>query len=286
MRVFCFGFGFSATALARSLRAEGHAVAGTRRSPTPAEDGISIHAFATGQPLADPAQALAGTTHLVLSIPPGREGDPVLIHHADAIRRIPTLEWIGYLSTTGVYGDTGGAVVDETAPTRPTSERSQFRVDAEKAWLDLGSKTGIVTQVFRLAGIYGPGRSVFDQIRSGTARRVVRPDHKFSRIHVDDIAGVVRAAMAKPLAGAIYNVCDDEPTEAAEVVAYACRLLGREPPPLVDFDVAAKQMSPMALSFWRDNRRVANRLIKSALGVGLRYPTYREGLAAILSAGG
>ncbi|WP_316976096.1 SDR family oxidoreductase [Shumkonia mesophila] len=288
-RLFCFGLGYSATHLARRLLAQGWSVAGTCQGEEKRRDlaalGIEAHLFDRERPLVAAASALAGATHLLSSVPPDGAGDPVL----DALG--PVLagagwRWTGYLSTTGVYGDTGGAVVDEKALLAPTSERARRRAAAEAVWLALHRDRGVPVHVFRLAGIYGPGRSALDRIREGAAQRVIKPGHAFGRIHVDDIATVLMASMAKPDPGAIYNLCDDEPAAPAEVIAFACRLLGVAPPPPVAFDEAAKTMSPMALSFWRDNRRVDNGRIKRDLGVGLAYPSYREGLAAILAAEG
>lgn len=276
-RLFCFGLGYSARVLARRLLAEGWSVAGTTRSggAAPPEPGVTLYPFERGRPLADPGAALAGVTHLLSSVPPDPAGDPVLDVHAEALARLaPGLVWAGYLSTTGVYGDTGGAWVDESAPLRPTGPRQARRVEAERRWLSLG----LPIHLFRLAGIYGPGRSALDQARAGTARRIDRAGQVFSRIHVDDIATVVLASMARPRPGAIYNVCDDCPAPAHEVVAHACARLGMAAPPLIPYDEAA--LSPMAASFWRDNRRVSNNRIKTELGVILRHPNYRSGLNA------
>lgn len=206
--------------------------------------------------------------------------------HGKDIAALKNIAWVGYLSTTGVYGDTGGATVDESAPLAPTSARSRQRMDAEAAWLRLRRDSDMPVHIFRLAGIYGPGRSALDQARAGAARRIDRPGHLFSRIHVDDIGNVLWASIAKSDPGAVYNVCDDEPAAPADVTAEACRLLGVAPPPLLPFDEAAKDMSEMAKSFWRDNRRVANDRIKRDLGVKLLYPDYRVGLKAVLAAGG
>ena len=282
--LFCFGYGYSAAALARWLRGEGWTISGTCRSAEKhaalLADGIRAFLFDRGRPLAD-AAALAGVTHLLVSAPPDASGDPVLDQHADAIAAAPALRWIGYLSTTGVYGDTGGAPVDETAPLRPSVERSVRRAAAERAWLALHAEHGLPVHVFRLAGIYGPGRNTFDQVRRGAARRIERPGHVFSRIHVEDIAVVLRASIDRPHPGQIYNVCDDEAAAPADVAAFACRLLGVPLPPTVSFEEAFPSMSPMARSFWQDNRRVDNTRIKRELGVRLRYPTFREGLAAL-----
>ncbi len=289
-RLFCFGLGYSATRLARRLLAQGWSVAGTCQGEEKRRElaalGIEAFLFDRQRPLAGAAQVLSGATHLLSSVPPDGAGDPVLDTLRPAIVAHSGWRWAGYLSTTGVYGDTGGATVDEGAPLAPTSERGRRRVAAEAAWLALHGDYGVPVHVFRLAGIYGPGRSPIDKVRDGTAQRVIKPGHAFGRIHVDDIAGVLMASMAKPDPGAIYNVCDDEPAAPAEVIAFACQLLGVPPPPPVAFEEARKTMSPMALSFWRDNRRVDNGRLKRDLGVRLAYPTYREGLAAILAAEG
>ena len=283
-RLFCFGLGFSARALAERLAEVGWALAGTTRSPEKAAElraaGIEAALFDRDRPL-DPA-ALAGTTHLLVSIAPGEKGDPVLDCHGADIAALPDLQWIGYLSTTGVYGDWQGAEVDETSELRGAKGRNLRRIQAEAAWLALQAEKGLPVHVFRLAGIYGPGRSALDQVRAGRARRIDKPGHLFSRIHVEDIARVLLASMARPNPGRIYNVCDDEPAAAAEVTAYACRLLGVEPPPLIALEDA--EMSPMALSFWQDNRLVSNRRLHQELGVTLAYPDYRAGLEAILAA--
>lgn len=283
--LFCFGFGYSARALALRLQPQGWTLSATCRTEGKraqlAAQGIRAYLFDRGQPLIDPAVALDGVTHIVSSVPPDGMGDPVLDRHGDVVASAQGLRWIGYFSTTGVYGDTGGATVDEAAPLRPTSERSRRRVEAERHWLDLFARYNQPVHVFRLAGIYGPGRSAIDQVRDGAARRIAKPGHLFSRIHVNDIAAVLHASIGRPNPGRTYNVCDDEPAAPADVVAYACHLLGVEPPPAVPFERAAADLSPMALSFWRDNRRVDNTRIKRELGVMLEHPNYRAGLASI-----
>jgi nucleoside-diphosphate-sugar epimerase len=290
--LFCFGLGFSAQTLARGLMAEGWTVAGTCRTPGKQAKlragGIDAHVFDGAAPLDTvAAAALARADHLLMSIPPSAEGDPVLTQVGPPLEQAAgQIRWAGYLSTTGVYGDTGGAEVTEDSPLAPTSLRGAYRAAAEAAWLDLGRRTGLPVHVFRLAGIYGPGRSVLDQLRQGTARRIDKPGHRFSRIHVADIGAVLRASMARPTPGAIYNVCDDEPAAQADVIAHGAKLLGLPAPDLVPFDQAAEAMSPMARSFWRDNRVVSNARIKDDLGAVLSCPTYREGLAAILAAEG
>lgn len=280
--LFCFGLGFSARALAERAMARGWRVAGTTRDPGKAEAlrarGVRAYLFDRDRPL--PPGALDGATHLLASAPPDERGDPVLDPHGAEIAALPGLAWVGYLSTTGVYGDHGGAWVDEASPRVPTSARARRRVAAEDSWLALAP--GVPVHLFRLAGIYGPGRSVLDDLREGTARRIHRPGQVFSRIHVDDIAGVLEASIARPDPGAAYNVCDDEPAPPAEVVEHAARLLGVDPPPLVPFEEA--QLSPMARTFWADNKRVRNDRMKRELGVKLSHPGYREGLAAILEA--
>ena len=284
-RLFCFGFGASAAALARRLAPEGFAVAGTTRDLEKAEAmltrGIEAFPFDGGGPLDD--GVLDGATHVLVSIPPDDAGDPVLRQARAPLAEVRPA-WIGYLSTTGVYGNRGGGRVDEGSALRPTSKRARRRVQAELDWLRFGEASGLPVHVFRLAGIYGPGRSVFDDLRAGRARRVDKPGHVFSRIHVDDIAAVLAASMARPRGGAVYNVCDDEPAEPRAIVEYAAGRLGIPLPPLTPFDPAG--LSDMARSFWADCKRVDNSLIKRELGVTLRYPGYREGLDAILEAGG
>lgn len=288
-RLFCFGLGYSAGRLARLLLAEGWTVAGTCQSPDRqaelAASGIEALVFDPDRPLADAQSALSGATYLLSSVPPGEKGDPVLARHGGDIETMETLSWVGYLSSTGVYGDTGGKTVTEDSAVNPTSDRSRHRAEAEAAWFGLARDHGLPVHVFRLAGIYGPGRSALDQVRTGRAKRIDKPGHLFSRIHIDDIAQILRASMDKPDPGAVYNVCDDEPAAAADVTAFACELLGLEPPLLQPFAEAEKEMSEMALSFWRDNRLVDNQRIKEELGVSLLHPDYRAGLRAIFEEG-
>lgn len=281
--LYCFGFGYSAGRLARRLGMAGSAgegrVAGTGRSGG-VRRGIALDPFSRDEPLADPAGRLAGATHILVSIPPDAAGDPVADRHGVVLAALPRLRWLGYLSTTGVYGDTGGAWVDETAPLAPGTERAARRAAAERAWLGLWRDRGLPAHVFRLPGIYGPGRSAIDQLRAGTARRIDKPGHVFSRIHVDDLAATLQASMEAPDPGQVYNVADDAPASQAEVVAHAAALLGIDPPPLVPADHPS--LSAMARSFYAECRRVSNAKIKEKLGVRLRYPSYREGLASIL----
>jgi nucleoside-diphosphate-sugar epimerase len=283
-KLFAFGLGFSAQELASRLAVKGWEIAGTARDEANLArlraEGYGVTRFAGEAGNHDVSRLLRGATHLLHSIPPGHEGDPVLAHYRDQIATVGTVEWIGYLSTVGVYGDQGGNWVDEATAPKPNSERTAARVEAEAAWLEFGKETGIATHVFRLAGIYGRGRSAFDKLMAGTARRIKKDGQVFSRIHVEDIGNVLEASIAKPNAGAIYNVADDEPAAPDAVVGYAAELLGMPPPPEVHFDNA--DLSPMARSFYEGSRRIANDRIKSELGVKLRYPTYREGLAALI----
>ena len=282
MRLFCFGFGYSAEALARRLSSRTAALAGTRTSLAGGEPalGATLAEFQGDGASAQVRGLLAGTTHLLVSIPPDIEGDMVLRHFRDELAALPDLAWVGYLSTVGVYGDCQGQWVDETAPTRPTSERSLRRVLAEKAWLAFGAESGRRVEVFRLSGIYGPGRSVIDNLRAGTARRIVKPGQVFNRIHVDDIALVLAAAIDTPAGHTVYNVSDDEPAPPQDVVAHAAELLGLPVPPEIPFAQAG--LEGMAASFWTESKRVSNARIKGALGVTLAYPTYREGLRAVM----
>ncbi len=286
-RLFVFGLGYSALVLARRAQKQGWRVAGTCRTEEKRAElaalGIEAFLFDRGRPLPDALMNLGGTTHILSSVPPDASGDTVLDQHAADIAKLPTLQWVGYLSTTGVYGDRGGEWVDEKAARRPSGTRGQARVDAEDAWLGL-LRLGVKGHLFRLAGIYGPGRSALDAVREGKAKRIIKPGQIFSRIHVEDIATVLEASIMKPNAGAAYNVCDDEPSPPQDVIAYACALLGVEAPPAIPYEQAAPHMSEMSRSFYAESRRVMNRRIKDELGVKLAYPDYRQGLKALLAA--
>lgn len=274
--LLCFGLGYTARAWLPAPRAAGWRVSATGRTP---ERLAAIAALGVSPvPFGAPG-ALDGVTHVLSSAPPGAAGDPVLERYGGALAAHRGLAWVGYLSATSVYGDRGGAEVDEDTPLAPESARGRRRAAAEAAWLALDAPA----HVFRLSGIYGPGRSVFDRIRAGAARRVDKPGHKFSRIHAADAARVLTASVAAPRPGLVVNLCDDEPASSADVIAHACALLGRTPPPPVPFAEAAKSMPPAALAFWSDNRRVSNARMRRLFGPP-RYPTYREGLAAILAA--
>jgi len=216
----------------------------------------------------------------LVSIPPNALGDPVLTVFAVALAHARHLRSIVYLSTVGVYGDHGGGWVDEETPPRPSSARAHERLAAEQAWQDIGARAGAAVAILRLAGIYGPGQNALVQLAGGNARRIVKAGQVFNRIHVGDIAQAIDAALARKAAG-IFNVADDEPTPPGDPLAFAAQLLGRAPPPEMSFDAAAPSMTPMALSFWRDCRRVRNDKLKRELGVSLLYPSYREGLRAL-----
>jgi len=279
-KLFCFGLGYVGMATARACAAAGWRVAGTVRTPArPADPSVVVHPFSATAPL--DSVALEGTTHLLSTVAPEGARDPVLAALAADIRALPLLRWVGYVSSTGVYGDRGGDWVDEDSPTEPSSPRGRHRLLAEEAWRDLWRHHGLPVHVFRVAGIYGPGRSAVDVVRAGAARRIVKPGQFFSRAHRDDIVAVLRASMEQPRPGAVYNVAYDLPAAPDAVIAHAAALLGVDPPPAEPFETAAATLSPMARSFYADNRRIANGRIKSELGVRLAYPTYREGLAAI-----
>ncbi len=273
-----FGAGYSGSAIARAAQDARVDVTLVSRQLNPAQQpGIAL------APFADADAAIAGATHLVATAAPGEAGDPVLARYAAAIAQVPRLRWIGYLSTTGVYGDHGGGWVDEATATAPSSKRSERRVAAEQAWC--AASPGCAVDLFRLAGIYGPGRSAFDDLRAGQARRVGKPGHAFGRIHRDDIAGAVLAAVGQDLPPGVrvLNLADDEPAESADVVATAAQMLGIMPPPLVPFAQAEPGMSAMGRSFWLDNRKVSSRQTQVMLGRRWQHPTYREGLRAILA---
>ncbi|MGP9821008.1 SDR family oxidoreductase [Salinarimonas sp. NSM] len=277
-----FGFGYSA---ARTARRGGFSdVVGTVRTREKAAaleaEGVSARLF--GPDGTDPriADDLARATHLLLSIPPRGGADPALDAFGDAIADAPRLESIVYLSTIGVYGDAQGGWVDEDTPTAPKHGRAEDRLAAEEAWCALGARAGKRACVLRLGGIYGPGRNPIAQLRAGTARRIVKPGQVFNRIHVADIAQAVLAAFARGRPGGVYNVVDDLPTPPQDVIAHAAEVAGIAPPPEVPFDEA--ELSPMGRSFWSTSKRVSNRRLREELGVELLYPTYREGIAALL----
>lgn len=272
------GHGYSAQALARVLLPQGWHIIATTRSPEKAAalrtQGVEAILWPGGDLPLDRA------THLLTSVAPDATGDPVLrAHGAQIAAAAPHLQWVGYLSTVGVYGDHQGGWVDEDTALTPATARGQARVAAEAAWQAV---PGLAPHIFRLAGIYGPGRGPFEKVRDGSARRIIKPGQVFSRIHVDDIAQVLAASIARPDPGRVYNVCDDDPAPPQDVLSHAAQLLGLPEPPAVPYDGAA--MSPMARSFYAESKRVRNDRIKDELGVRLIHPDYRTGLAALLAA--
>ncbi len=283
--LFCFGLGYTAQALAARLQCQGFRVSGTvrdlQKSAALGNAGHRVMALQRDFAAPELGPSLAAASHLLLSVPPDAEGDPVFDLCAEQIAACRGFQWIGYLSTTGVYGDRDGGCVNEDSTLEPTGDRGRRRVAAEAAWLDLAARHGLPLHVFRLAGIYGPGRNALRTLLDGKARRIDKPGQVFSRIHVDDIVQVLAASIARPNPGRIYNVCDDEAAPPAEVIAHAAGLMGITPPPLIAFEDA--ELSPMARSFYRDNKRVANQRIKEELGVRLAYPDYRAGLAALIA---
>jgi nucleoside-diphosphate-sugar epimerase len=280
--LFCFGLGYTARCLARRLAAKGWTVTATATNPESfqrvSQLGFRPVAFDGRSQGSGVGDNLTRATHVLVSAPPD-DTDPVLRWHADELAGAADVAWIGYLSTVGVYGDHNGGWVDEMTPPTPLSDRSRRRLEAENAWLAFGEQNAKRVDVFRLAGIYGPGRSAIDDLRQGKARRIVKPGQVFNRIHVEDIATTVEAALARQSPHSIYNVTDDEPAASDAVLVFAAELLGMTPPPALDF--ATADLSPMARSFYAECKRVSNRRLKTELGVELAFPTYREGLRAL-----
>lgn len=282
--LFCFGLGYSAGYLAHDLLARGWHLTGTSTRAIGAARlqarGIDGLVFDGRTRAPEVAEALQSATHILLSIPPDADGDPAYRAFADDIAASPSVAWIGYLSTVGVYGDANGGWVDEETEARPASERGQRRLDAENEWIAFGGRTGKAVMVFRLPGIYGPGRSTIDDLRAGEARRIIKVGQVFNRIHVEDIAASIAASIAKPTHGRVYNVTDDEPGPPQDVVAFGAELLGLPVPPGLDF--ATADLSPMARGFYSESKRVSNARLKAELGVTLKYPNYRDGLRSIV----
>ncbi len=277
--LFCFGMGFAGRALGRLALQQGWRVRGTARHDEGckalAAEGFEAHLFTGQEPGKDIGAALAGVTHVLNSVPPDEAGDPVLVHHgADLARTQP--EWLGLLSTVGVYGEHHGGWVDEDTPPAPLAARSKRRLQAEQDWRAWSRASGIKSHIFRLPGIYGPGRNQLETVKRGKARRLNKAGQVFNRIHVADIAQTLMASMQRPEAGDLFNISDDEPAPPQDVVSYACELLGLDPPPEVRFEEA--DLTPMARSFYGECKRVRNDRIKRKLGIKLIYPTYREGL--------
>lgn len=287
MNILILGLGYSAGFFARAVLAQGWEVTGTVRSAEKAaalsRQGIRTLVFGGFAVSSALAKAVAEADAVLVSVQPAEDGDPALGPLRDALIAAPNLRWIGYLSTIGVYGDQSGAWVDEATPPAPTNDRTRQRVDIEEAWLQLGRDSGKPVQIFRLSGIYGPGRNAITKLRNGTANRLIKPGQVFNRIHVDDIAGVLMASLAQPRQGAVYNVTDDEPGPPQDVITFAAGLAGLEPPPEIPFEQA--KLSPMAASFYGESKRVSNALVKREFGYAFRYPTYREALRALAQAG-
>ncbi len=292
--LFCFGLGYTAQCYIVEWGSHFDRIAGTVREAEKAariaHDGLGgkeIDAVAFDGARAPPAIAgkLAESDCLLVSVPPDASGDPVLRCYADVLARSPRLKAVVYLSTIGVYGNHGGAWVDEATEPTPISERSRERLEAERAWAALAARTDKTVAILRLSGIYGPGRNALVQVARLTAKRIVKPGQVFNRVHAADIAAAIQASLARR-AGGVFNVTDDEPTPPGEPISFAADLLGMAPPPEVPFDEAAKTMTPMALSFYRESKRVRNTKMKRELGLEpLRFPTYREGLRALFAAG-
>jgi len=283
-KIFCFGFGYTASFLSTKLSSCGWKISGTTTDPEKKaflkKNDIDACIFDRNHGIPDPSRSFDGVTHVLLSVPPDAGGDPVFDVHGADLAGLKNLEWVGYLSTTAVYGDQDGGWIDETAPTNPSSRRGRHRLKAEQQWQSLCLNEGLPLHTFRLAGIYGPGRSALDAVRSGTARRIDKPGHAFNRIHIEDIVQVLIASINKPAPGSIYNLADDTPSPSHEVIQFACNLIGIAAPPLIPYDQAG--MAPIAQSFYKDNKRIRNDKIKNELGVELIHPDYRSGLQSCL----
>ena len=283
-KLFCFGFGYTAGFLSEKLMAQDWKVSGTTTGVEKRDflkkNGIDAWLFDRTHNIPDPLKTFADVTHVLLSVPPDNDGDPVFNAHGADLAALKNLEWVGYLSTTAVYGNQNGNWVDEKTPPAPSSRRGSLRLKAEEQWQSLCLNEGLPLHIFRLSGIYGPNRSAIDAVRSGTAHCIDKPGHIFNRIHVEDIVQVLIASMNKPHAGSIYNLADDTPSASYEVIRFACNLLGIESPPLIPFDQA--EIAPIVRSFYKDNKRVHNDAIKNELGVQLFYPDYHSGLKSCL----
>ena len=291
--LFCFGLSYTAKAYISAHGAQFDRIAGTVRTVDKADHltakglaGHRIEAFVfDGRLTAHAAwSALASADLVIVSIPPGEHGDSALALHSDHLKRATSLREIVYLSTVGVYGNHDGGWVDETMPARPVSPRSRERLLAESQWQEFGHSIGVPVAILRLPGIYGPGRNALVNLIAGTAKRIVKPGQVFNRIHVDDIAQAIEAAYVRRANG-VFNISDDEPAPAQDLVTFAAALLGMTPPPEMAFDAVMETMSPMARSFYAESKRVRNTRMKRELGVTLAYPTYREGLRALYDAG-
>ena len=281
--LLALGCGYSAKRVAGVLMKQGWAVSGSSRSEAGCDAlrgmGITPWPFDGTAPI--PAQAVDGVSHLLVSVPPGPDGDPSLRLHRDVLGASTTLEWTGVFSSSGVYGDAEGAWIDETFPAAPLTEGNRRRLEMEEAWLDFAPTSGISVQVFRLPGIYGPGRSPFARVRSGRARRILKPGQVFNRVHVDDIVAALLAAVEHPKAGPIFHISDGVPAPSADVLSYAAELLGMPPPPAVTVEEAG--LPPMAFHFYQECKRLDISRVRTELGFVPKYSDYRVGLQAILA---
>lgn len=287
-KLFIFGYGYTACAVVAQIKRDPRAqwsISTTTRDPEKLKAlrnlGMRTYLFDEHRALGDPAAMLDGVTHVLITTPPDDDGCPVFKIHGHDISAMQSLEWIGYLSATAVYGSRDGEWVDETGELRPISRRGSRRLLAEQQWLSLYKDFGLPVHIFRLAGIYGPGRSGLDAVRAGRSRRIKKEGHTFNRTHVDDTAATLLASMAKPKPGSVYNVSDDLPAASWEVITYACELCEVEPQPLIMYEDA--DLAPITRSFYADNKKISNRKIKEELGVNLKYPTFREGLQQCLA---
>ncbi len=282
-KLFCFGFGYTAAALALQLLQYGWSIGGTTtdndKLKVLKDNNIDALIFDKTHPIFSIDKLLHDTTHILLSIPPGEDGDIVFEFHGDEIKSLPNLEWVGYLSTTSVYGNYNGQWIDETAITSPINRRGSLRLKAEEQWTELFLEQGLPMHFFRLAGIYGPGRSTLDVVRAGNARRILKEGHVFNRMYIDDIVQSLMASMMHPHAGEIYNLGDDLPTPSHEVIKYSCELLKMDVPDLIPYD-EIDYLAPIVRSFYQDNKRIKNDKIKKDLMVELLYPDYKAGLNA------
>jgi len=293
-KLFCFGYGYTCDYLGYELKNTKKSksfpmswtLAGTTRDAEKKQElaarGVKPYLFDFNKPIPDPLYMLRDVTHILISTPPSDDGDTSFLMHAQDLLKLPNLEWVGYLSTTGAYGDHNGGWVDETTEPRPSTKRGSRRYRAEEQWLSMYEHHDMPVHIFRLAGIYGPGRSALDSVRAGIVRRLDKPSHAFSRVHVDDIVQVLIASMLNPAPGEIYNVCDDAPAPSHEVIDHACNLLGIKSPPLQSIDEV--YLAPMTMSFYAETKRVRNDKIKKALGITLKYSDYKQGLQGCLDA--
>ncbi len=287
-RLFCFGYGYTADYLGHALQVQqkGWTIDGTTRDEDRQREllarRIRARIFDEEHPIADPSTFFNHISHLLISTPPDANGDPAFNMHAQDLAGLKSLEWVGYLSSTSVYGDRDGAGVTELSEVRPTSARGSKRALAERQWLSLFENYGVPVHIFRLAGIYGPGRSALDSIRSGIARRIDKPGHKFNRIHVDDIVQVLLKSFENPSPGSVYNLADDLPASSYDVIGHACQILNQPLLPMIPYEEA--NLAPITLSFYSDNKHVINNKIKSDLAIQLKYPNYRVGLEGCLQA--